>query len=382
MSQENKSGIIVLGGHVQALGIVRIFGRMGLPVIVIDHTKKNISRYSKYSRKLFTVPEKSLKDFLVSLGEKGEYAGWIIFPTNDFHVNVLSQNKTELEKYFIVTTDHWKSVSIFYNKRETYKIAEKLNIPIAQSFFPADEEDLKNITPDFPCIIKPAIMHDFFRQTKKKVLVCHNFDELIKKYTFAKQFIPAEQIIIQNIIPGSSRNQFSACFLFLNGKTYVSLVANRLRQHPIDFGNASTYVETVDLPQLVGYSERILKAAGYNGLCEVEFKKDEVDGVYKLLEINPRTWKWHSIAEQAQSPFLETFYNYLTGNKISVSGSLRFASYRHLLTDFPVQLKMFVKGYKSAFRLKKPVVHAVWARDDMKPWFFEKFYLLHFIKNR
>jgi D-aspartate ligase len=380
--KNNKTGIIVLGGHVQALGIVRAFGRIGLRVIVIDNTRKNISRHSKYCFESYNVPEKSLKDFLVSLGEKGEYAGWIIFPTNDFHVKILSLNKTELEKYFIVSTDHWKSVSIFYNKKETYNLAEKLNIPFAQTFYPADEEDLKKNTPKYPCIIKPAIMHDFFSQTKKKVLVCHNFDELIKKYTFAKQFIPADQIIIQNIIPGSSRNQFSACFLFLNGKTYVSLVANRLRQHPIDFGNASTYVETVDLPQLVEYSERILKAAGYNGLCEVEFKKDEADGVCKLLEINPRTWKWHSIAEQTQTPFLETIYNYLTGNEISVSESPRFASFRHFLTDFPVQLKMFLKGHQSPFRIKKPVVNAVWDKDDPKPWFYEKFYIVHLLKDR
>lgn len=382
MSQENKSGIIVLGGHVQALGIVRAFGRMGLPVVVIDNTYINISRHSVYCSRSYKVSDDELFGFLKDLGKQGDFNTWQLFPTNDFHVQLLSRNKDLLEEYFVVTTDGWDTVRLFYNKKETYQLALSTGIPIPRTYYPLNEADLRNHDIRFPCILKPAVMYEFYRKTKKKVFLCRNRDELVRQYRRAIQHISPGEIILQDIVRGTGKNQMSACFLFLNGKSVVSLTANRLRQHPPDFGNASTYVETVDLPQLVEYSERILQAAGYNGLCEVEFKKDEADGEFKLLEINPRTWKWHTIAEQAQTPFLETFYNFLTGNEISVSGSPRFASYRHLLTDLPVQLKMFVKGYKSAFRLKKPVVHAVCASDDMKPWFFEKFYLLHFIKNR
>jgi D-aspartate ligase len=377
-----KKGIIVLGGHVQALGIIRILGKLGIPAIIIDKTEKNIARHSKYCIKSFRVEDSGMLDFLLNLSIKKEYSGWLIFPTNDFHVKILSQNKEALENDYIVTTDKWAVVKQFYNKIETYQLAKMLSIPIANTYFPEDESGLEEIHPIFPCIIKPAVMHNFYSQTKKKVFVCKNREELTSNYKKAISIIPANEIIVQDIIPGPSRNQFSACFLFLNGESYVSLTACRMRQHPIDFGNATTYAETVDLPILKEYAKKILKAANYNGLCEVEFKKDENDGEYKFLEVNTRTWKWHAIAEKTETPFLESYYNYLTGEKIESINHQSFASFRHILTDVPIQIKMVLKGYNYAFRLKRPKVRAVLDWKDIKPFIFEKFYLLHFLLHR
>jgi len=64
----------------------------------------------------------------------------------------------------------------------------------------------------------------------------------------------------------------------------------------MDFGKASTFVELVEVPEIRSLSLKLLDALGYYGLSEVEFKYDSRDGTFKLLEINPRTWKWHSIA--------------------------------------------------------------------------------------
>lgn len=378
----DKPGIIILGGHVQALGIVRAFGRMGLQTVIIDKTAQNISRHSKYCSIYYLADDNNLLQFLIDLGKGGKYQKWIVFPTNDFHVKVLSQNKTKLEEYYKITTDQWPVVKLFYNKKETYSLALALKIPIANTFFPKDESDLHNIHPVYPCIIKPAVMHDFYSQVKKKVFVCSNFIELKQNYKRACTLIPADEIIVQEIITGPSRNQFSACFLFLDGKSYVTLTATRMRQHPLDFGNATTYAETVDEPKLVEYAEKILNAAQYNGLCEVEFKKDEVDGEYKFLEVNTRTWKWHAISEKAGTPFLQTYYQYLIGSQIKPALGQNDASFRHALTDLPIQIKLIFKGYKYAFRRKYDTVNAVWSIDDMKPWIFEKLYLPFLILKR
>ncbi len=377
-----KPGIIVLGGHIQGLGILRIFGREGIPGILIDHTALNLGRHSKYCLKFIKATENDLLEKLYQLGKNGQYNGWIIFPTNDFHVKLLSQNKKQLEKYFIISTDNWESIRLFYNKRESYKFAAKLNIPIASTFFPTDESDLNNIQIEYPCIIKPAIMCDFYRQVKKKVFVCRDSDQLKSNYRKALRLIPADEIIVQEIIKGPSKNQFSACFLFLNVKTYVHLTACRMRQHPLDFGNATTYAETAIVPILKEYGERILKAANYNGICEVEFKLDERDNQYKFLEVNARTWKWHSIANKAKTPFLKQFYGLLTGNEIQKIDGFNKAGFAHFLTDFPTQIKLLLNGYAYWNRKICPIERAVWAVDDIKPWFFEKLYLPFYLINR
>jgi len=378
----HKPGIIVLGGHVQALGIVRAYGRIGLKSVVIDKTSKNISRHSKYCFENYVVTDNNLLHFLLGLGKKDQYRKWIVFPTNDFQVLLLSQNKEKLEDFFTITTDHWSTVKMFYNKKETYKLAHNLEIPIANTFFPKNKTELQNLNPIYPCIIKPAVMHSFYSQVKKKVFLCRNKEELLQNYQRACSLIPADEIIVQDIIKGPSRNQYSACYLFLDGKPYVSLTAKRMRQHPLDFGNATTYAETIEEPLLKKYAEKLLTASAYNGLCEVEFKKDETDGEFKLLEVNTRTWKWHAIAEKAGTPFLEKYYCYLLGESIQPINIQKKASFRHGLTDLFVQFQLLLKGYWYALRRKKPTVKAVFDFYDMKPWIYEKLYLIFLIKSR
>jgi len=377
-----QPGIIVLGGHIQALGIIRILGRRGIKSVIIDKTKKNISRHSKYCDLFILCKDDELLSRLMSLGQEKKYQNWVLFPTNDFHVKVLSQNRNKLQKYFIVSTDCWKVIDAFYNKRNTYKIVDKIGVPFPKTWFPDSISDLATINVKFPCIIKPAVMHDFYKFTKQKVFICKDKNELFIKYNIALKIIPSTEIIVQEIIPGSSNNQFSACFLFINRKSYAYITACRMRQHPIDFGNATTYAETVDLPILKEYSEKILNEANYSGICEVEFKFDDRDNTYKFLEVNPRTWKWHTIANKTKTPFLWLFYNYLIGKTIEPVSDFSQASFFHFITDFPTAFRLFFKGSMLWARLKRPIENAVWTTDDIKPWIYEKIYLFNLIKTR
>jgi predicted ATP-grasp superfamily ATP-dependent carboligase len=381
-SAKVRQGAIILGGHVQALGIVRILGRTGVPVKVVDNTAHCIARRSKFCIGFYIIRDDHLTEFLNDPSFIIQHKGWVVFPTNDLHVRILSINKQKLERSFIISTDNWDIIKLFYNKKETYRLAQKIGIQIAPTFYPGSRTDLHDLKIKYPCIIKPAVMIEFFNKTKKKVFLCRNSDELFKNYDKALYIIPADEIIVQEVIPGPSRNQFSACFLYLNNRSFVSLTACRMRQHPLDFGNATTYAETVDIPLLKKYGEKILRAAQYNGLCEVEFKLDERDNIYKLLEVNPRTWKWHSIANKAETPFLQLFFNYLTGKAIHPVEGFKNASFCHSLTDLPTRLKLLFKGYDYWNRFMSPVENAVWTGNDPLPWFYEKLYIMMYLFRR
>ena len=382
LSDKIIRGVIVLGGHVQALGIVRIYGRMGIPVIVLESTSKCIARHSKYCQRFFKVNEDKIEDFLLSSDFAISFFNWVIFPTNDMHVKVLSINKVRLEQNYIVSTDKWESVREFHNKKRTYQLAEKIGVPIPATFYPESNKDLVWLDIKYPCIIKPAVMYDFYRRTRKKVLLCRNLEELKVNYAKALGVIPAEEILIQEVIPGGGRNQYSACFLYLEGKSFLHLTACRMRQHPINFGNATTYAEITFMPKLIEYGERLLKAANYNGVCEVEFKLDARDNLFRLLEVNPRTWKWHSIANKANTPFLPLYYNYLIGKIIEPVNSLEYASFCHYTTDLPVRFLLLLKGSNYWNRLVKPVEKAIWSKSDPWPCFYEKLYLVRYLMER
>jgi D-aspartate ligase len=109
--------------------------------------------------------------------------------------------------------------------------------------------------------------------------------------------------------------QFAYCAFFKEGQAIGSMVVRRRRQHSPEFGRASTFVETIELPWLEELSERFLRAINYYGLVELEYKLDPRDDTYKLLDVNGRTlglshpWFWRCVdfphllfADQAGEP--------------------------------------------------------------------------------
>ena len=104
------------------------------------------------------------------------------------------------------------------------------------------------------------------------------------------------KILIQELIPGGPRHLFSFCPLFKDGQVLAGITGRRARQHPMDFGHASTYAESIKVPELEIMGTKFLKAIKYYGLAEVEFMQDPRDGIFKLIEVNPRIWGWHTLA--------------------------------------------------------------------------------------
>ena len=115
-------------------------------------------------------------------------------------------------------------------------------------------------------------------------------------------------MIVQELIPGDGESQFAYCAFFRDGEPVASMVAQRRRQHPPEFGRASTYVRTIELGVLEELSCRFLRAIDYYGLVEVEFKLDQRDGLAKLLDVNARTWGYHTLGSCAGVDFPYLLY--------------------------------------------------------------------------
>ncbi len=341
-----QNGIIIIGGHVQALGITRILGELGILVTILDSTPYNLARHSKYTKRYIKYDKGRLFDKLIELKKDDQLQNNIIFPTNDEHVSILSKHKNELEDFFIIASADWSVIEKCYNKRLTYNIAKSIDIPIAATWMPDTKEDLLQIELPYPVIIKPAVMHSFYSQLKQKVFVCNNQEELLNNYDLALSVIPNNEIIIQDIITGGSENLYSACFLFDGDKEIQSLVGRRARQHPPDFGNATTFAQIIDNDELLETSRKLLKEIKYKGVCEVEFKFDPVDKTYKFLEINPRTWKWHSIAAKANSNILENYYLILKGEKLEPIPVIKEGQFQTFDNRFTHPLKIQTKRHR------------------------------------
>jgi len=346
-NHRKEIGGVVIGGDYQGLGIVRSLGRHGIPVCVIDD-ERSIARYSRYSAFAQSVPSlsdpKVTVETLLDIGRKLDLRGWVLYPTRDEQVATLSHYREELSEMFRVPTPSWDTVQWLWDKRNTYKQATQLGIPTPRSWYPRSVDDLDQIDGNFPVAIKPAIKEHFIYATKAKAWRANNPAELRDLYEQALQHLPAEEIIIQDFIPGDGTCQTAFCAFFKDGHAIASLTACRRRQHPLDLGRSSTYVETVDLPEIEHHAQRFLRAINYYGLVEVEFKRDPRDGQYRLLDVNGRTWGYHTIGRQAGIDFSHMLFSDQMNQSVEPRKGKAGVRWIRLLTDLPTGVVGMLHG--------------------------------------
>lgn len=331
-------GAIVIGGDYQGLGIVRSLGRHGIPTVVIDD-ERSISRVSRYTSRTLRVDD--LRDDNATLRALDRARstfgldGWVVFPTRDETVAALSMHRLALSRQFRIATSEWDCVRHAWDKRETYGLAEALGVGMPRTWFPRDEAALAHIDSDGPLVIKPAVKEHFFYQTKAKAWRADTRDDLYRLFRKAADIVEDGEVIIQEMVPGGGDTQYSYCALMRAGVPLASMTARRLRQHPSDFGRASTFVETIDEPLLAEPSLRFLGKIGYSGLVELEYKKDPRNGVFKLLDFNARTWGYHSLGLAAGVDFPWLLFREQLGEEPTPVTARPGVRWIRLLTDLP-----------------------------------------------
>ncbi len=340
MDRPNQSqiGAIVIGGEHPGLGIARSLGRRGIPVCVIDD-QHSISQFSKYVTKVVRVKdlrdEANTVESVMDVGARYGMKGWVLFPTRDETVVAFSRHRDRLSEFFRVTTACWETVKWAWNKKNTYELAADLGIPAPRTYNPRTEKELLALESQLPLAVKPAIKENFFYATGAKAWRADTMPELLDLFRKAAAQIRPEEILIQEIIPGNGQRQYSYCAFFRDGEAQSTLIAKRMRQHPREFGRAATYVETIDFPEIAELSERFLKATNYYGLVEVEFKEDPRDGKFKLLDVNARTWGFHSIGFPAGVDFPYLMFADQLGLPIERSAAKAGIGWLRAVTDLP-----------------------------------------------
>jgi len=369
-----KVGAVVVGGDFHGLGIMRSLGSRGVPVCVVDD-EYSIGRFSRYATHSVRAPnlrdERETVDFLLSMGRRLNLKGWVLFPTRDELVAAFSRHRAELVEFFRVPTPEWESVKWAWNKWNTYSLAEKLGIPIPKTWCPKSLEDIDAIDASFPLGVKPAVKEDFFYATKAKAWRANDRDELKSLFQRATSHVGLNEILVQEIIPGDGRCQFSSCVFFKNGESVATMEAQRWRQHPPEFGRAATFVESVDLPVIVEPTLRFLREIDYYGLAEVEYKLDPRDGKYKLLDVNARTWGFHALSRPSGVDFCYLLFADQIGEAVTRCHGRPGVGWIRMITDIPTSFAGIFHGrldlstYSTSLRTFS--VESVFSREDILP---------------
>ena len=371
----NKTtGALVVGGNLNGLSIARSLGRHRVPVWVASPPNIRLASFSRYTQRTLPWPatdDEARVEYLLDIAARNNLDQWALFPTSDESAALLSRFHLRLSRRFRVAAPTWNVLRWAYDKRLTYRLAADEHVDYPQTFYTLSEADLKSVNCDFPAILKPAVHASVNRLTEDKAWRVTSHEELLAKYCQARELMPADSILIQEMIPGGGEAQFSYAALCRDGKPIASLTARRTRQYPIDFGYSSSFVETLDVPEIVAPSERLLGAIHYTGIVEVEYKFDARNGRYKLLDINPRLWTWSPLGGRAGIDFPYLLWQMMLGNPVTRQTAPPGVQWVRMSTDIPAAFQEMLRGRLNLRSylgsLRSPLQFAVVAADDPLP---------------
>ena len=371
-------GLPLIGGDYRGLSVVRSLGRRGIPVwVLID--EQSIAATSRYALCRQRWPgaqgERYQLDYLLNLAARYDFKGWTVIPTSDEHAAFLARYEHDLSADYRIATSPWETFRWAYNKRLSYQLAQDCGVDYPRTWYPRDRTEVASLRCDFPVILKPAIKISNNPFTEAKAWKAGSHAELLNHYAEAARMVDPSTIMVQEMIPGGGESQFSYGAISANGVPLASIVACRRRQYPLEFGRSSSYVETIRHPAVEAAARCLLARLEYTGLIEVEFKRDQRDGRYKLLDLNPRVWGWNSLSAKAGVDFPYLFWRLSRRKPITEVHGVPNVRWIRMTTDLPAVLGEFfrgnlsIAGYLRSFR--PPLEFAVFARDDLLPWLLE-----------
>lgn len=150
--------------------------------------------------------------------------------------------------------------------------------------------------------MKPNSRMDFNRKSKETRIYNSNRIREINKFEDFKEYkdlIDNYDFLIQQKIEGLSNNMYTiGVYADRNSDVRAVFSGRKIRGFLVDIGDCFAG-ESLWVEELVEKSKKIIKKIGYTGIAELEFKYNDLDNKYYLIEINPRTWSWVGITPEA-----------------------------------------------------------------------------------
>lgn len=389
---QDLNPVVVLGGGMTGLGVIRNLGRNGVDVYcALD--KKDQAVYSRYCKKYFIIPQISqnkekLKNFLTKLQSQLNHKA-VLFPTSDLCALNVSDLKNETDSYLIPIADR-KILETLVEKKKFYQSLSRNGIPHPTTYFSEDVRNCNKINKRllYPVFLKPSMSQTFSKAFRKKGFVANSEEELLKymKITEKQGIDP----MVQETIPGPATNHyFIDGYLDKNSKPLALFARRRLRMWPPNFGNSTACVsippgEAGSLKEtIVNY----LRSIGFHGIFSAEFKKDPRDNIAKLLEVNARSWWYNSFPAKCGINIVWIAYLDATGKHIEYTENYEEnVKLIYILQDAVSTFSMLTKNTLNikewAQSLKGKKDYAYFAEDDPLPFIMSFVYAIPQIRRK
>jgi len=345
-------------GWVNGLGAIRSLARAGVRVLALDYRPSALGLRSRFALPLVCPnPNADAERFVTFLSELVELlpAPAPVFPTHDDGLAAAAKAAPLLGGKLLCPFPAWEQLETLQRKRYQLERAGEDGISIPVTRYPTSAAEARAAAGEtgFPLLVKPSEPIGFRLKYRRQAFRCENMQELDEAYARAEPFVP----MLQEVVPGPDSALYTVgSYLDHEGRALGLFCGRKLRQTPRGVGTCRLG-ESLWLPDLNADALKLLHACAFFGLSQVEFKRDERSGAYKLMEINPRLWQWHTLADACGVNLPLIAYQDLTGKPPSERTS-EGKHKRWVITLLPRERPVFARP---------PFVEAVFSLDDPKP---------------
>lgn len=343
---------------VNGLTAVQSLGRLGVPVIAVDHRPSALGFRSRYALAVRS-PDPFAEEaaFVELLNELRQAIGGTtpLLPTHDPPLNAIARNARVLANAFALPFPSREVTERLQSKRAQLEHAVVAGVDVPQTAHPTSGEEALAVAAEigYPVLVKPSNPDGFRRRFNRQAFRCASDAELARAYADSEPFAP----MVQELIPGGDDELYTVgSYIAADGTVLGLFCGRKLRQTPPGVGTCRVG-EALWVDDAVDAALRLLRELAFHGVSQVEFKRDPRDGRYKLMEVNPRLWQWHSLAASLGVDFPRIAYFDLIGQR-SAPVTTKGRSGRWALTLHAGESPAFVR---------LPYVDPLLALDDPKP---------------
>ncbi|HKD08448.1 MAG TPA: hypothetical protein VKB79_21285 [Bryobacteraceae bacterium] len=371
---------VVAGAYQTGINLMRDLARRGVRVCCTDWLREQPGFSTVYGpAHLCPNPDDAPAEwlaFMLGLADKlgGKPA---LIPSADQFVSAIADHADALGERFVFCRGGVAAQRLLATKRRQYAAAEQHGLPVPRTRLIGCQTDLEAFCEEaaFPCILKPIHFREWQRLPAShplyyaKLLLADSPDDLRAKYAMAAEISP--EVIAQEVIEGPDTNKlvYLSCYS-RTGERLGHCLFRQMRTYPPHFGSASVVEPVFDDAETDRLCDGFLRSLGYEGICELELKRDDRDGRVKLIEANPRYSVTADAAPYAGVDIGWLHYLDLIGQPVTpVDPTVR--EFRHvvLARDFATIRSHFAEGlatWRTVLQSYKPPV--AFFDFDVRDW--------------
>ena len=307
MNYQNNKKLLVLGGTLSTLDVVKTAKKMGIHVTITDNLNDGVAKkYADTVIKYSTNDYIGIQDYIKKNHIDGVFTG-----ASEFNINNMIKICEENHLPIYCTSQQWKICS---NKKRFKQLCKQYGVNTVPEYY-IQEGNLKNIKiNDFPVIVKPV---DSF--SGHGISICRNQNELDDGIAKALEYSKTGSIIIEKYMECDNVEVY---YIVQNGKIELMTLSDRITRKDLGGSPIPTFFYHPSK-----YKERYLESTNKK-VCDMFEKFGLKNGVF----------------------FMESFFDgndfyfYEMGYRLNATMEYKFVEYFNKFSPLEYMIQYAVEG--------------------------------------